>query len=167
MPGVYGQAAPVAMQPGDKALILGLKAIPGFFGSNIPGGGASSSEDPQGDYPQTLANNQASGPVVIAAMGGRHPATQRQLIWRVFGSGSINVSLQVSIDDVAANYVTIDTYNSSGNSGPRAVTADVDSAGQGGPGAQATLKILSAARFIRVINNGASSFTGIVDCTAL
>lgn len=167
MPGTYGSAAPVAIQPGDRALVLGLKNIPGFQGNVIPGGGASSSEDFEGDYAQTLGAGAASGPVVIAAMGGRHPSTQRQLIWRVFGVGSINVSLQVSIDDEAGNYVTIDTYSGIGNSGPRAITADVDSSGQGGPGAQGTLKILSAARFIRVINNAGGSFTGIVDVTAL
>jgi len=166
MPGQYGSFPPVAMQPGDRALVLGLRNIPGFQGSVTPGGSGSST-DSEGDYPQTLASGQASGPVVIAAMGGRHPSTQRQLIWRVFGAGSINVSLQVSIDDVAANYVTIDSYNSSGNSGARAITADVDSSGQGGPGAQSTLKILSAARFIRVLNNAGGSVTAIVDCTAL
>ena len=165
MPGQYGSAAPVAIQPGDKALLLGYKFIPGFVGSSVPGGNSSSAQDTEGDYADTLTAGQASGPVVIAAMGGRHPATQRQLIWRVFNAGASNVSLQVSIDDVAANYVTIDTYNSTGNSGPRVITADNSSSSP--PNTQATLKNLSAARFIRVINNAASSVTAIVDCTAL
>jgi hypothetical protein len=164
MPGVYGVAAPVAIQPGDRALVLGLRNIPGFQGSVTPGG-TGSSTDSEGDYPQTLAAGQASGPVVIASMGGRHPVTQRQLIWRVFGSGSLNVSLQVSIDDVAANYVTIDTYDSTGNSGSRVIAADIGASAQ--PGSQATIKNLGSARFIRVINNAAGSVTAIVDVTSM
>jgi len=166
MPGVYGVTAPVALQPGDRALILGLKNIPGFQGNVPPGGSASSSEDAQGDYPQTLTAGQASGPVVIAAMGGRHPQTQRQLIWRVFASGTPDIALQASIDDVDANYTTIDTYNSAGNSGPRVLVADIQSTGNP-PQAQATGKNLGSARFLRVKNLGASSVTAIVDCTSL
>lgn len=165
MPGTYGSAAPVAIQPGDRALILGYKNIPAFAGNVVPGGNASSAQDSEGDYADTLGAGKASGPVVIAAMGGRHPSTQRQLIWRVFNAGASNISLQVSIDDVAANYVTIDTYNGSGNSGPRVITADNSASSP--PNAQATLKNLSAARFIRVLNNAAGSVTAIVDCTAL
>ena len=166
MPGVYGKSAPVAMQPGDRALVLGLKNIPGFFGSVIPGGHASSTEDPEGDYSQTLSDNQASGPVVIAAMGGRHPSTQRQLIWQVYATTSVGLDLQVATADNDEDYVTIDSYTGSANSGPRCITADVDSSGNGGPGAQGTLQILSSARFIRVKDTGSGS-TAIVAVTAL
>jgi hypothetical protein len=166
MPGVYGSAAPVAMQPGDRALVLGLRNIPGFQGSVIPGGNAASSEDSGGDYAQSLMASQASGPVVIAAIGGRHPATQRQLIWEVSAKGTVGLNLQVATIDQDSHYVTIDTYSGTGNSGPRAITADINSTGDGGPGALATLKILSSARFIRVQDTGSGS-TAIVAVTAL
>jgi len=166
MPGVYGSAAPVALQPGDRALVLGYKNIPGFVGSSVPGGNASSQEDPEGDYAQTLTANQKSGPVVIAAMGGRHPSTQRQLIWQVYASGSVGLNLQVATADNDGDYVTIDTYSGSGNSGPRVITADINASGDGGPGTQASLKILSSARFIRVQDTGSGS-TAIVTVTSL
>ena len=166
MPGVFGMTETVAMQPGDRALVLGLRNIPGFFGNVLPGGVKASTEDPKGDYPQTLSAGQASGAVVIAAMGGRHPATQRQLIWQVYPAGSAGLSLQVSTTKDASDFVTIDTYTGSTPSGPRVITADVDSSGQGGPGAQATLKVLSSARFIRVLDTGSGS-TAVVAVTAL
>ena len=166
MPGIYGQTPPVSMQPGDRALVLGLRNIPGFQGNVIPGGNAASSEDSGGDYAQSLTASQASGPVVIAAMGGRHPSTQRQLIWEVSTKGIVGLNLQVATVDQDSHYVTIDTYSGTGNSGPRAITADVNSAGHGGPGALATLQILSSARFIRVKDTGSGS-TAIVAVTAL
>lgn len=157
----YGVGAPVSIQPGDRALLLGSESIPGFFGSGGSGYSAPGSA-------VTLQASQASRPVVIAAMGGRHPATQRQLIWRVFPTGSVNLLLQVSIDNEDVNYVTIDSYSGNTNSGARVITADVDAAGQGGPAAQGTAKILSAARFIRVKEgSGSSPATAIADCTAL
>jgi hypothetical protein len=166
MPGIYGKAAPVAMQPGDRALVMGLRKIPGFQGNVTPGGNGSSN-DSQGDYPETLGAGQASGPVVIAAMGGRHPSTQRQLIWQVYPTGTADLNLQVATADNDADYVTIDTTGSiSADSGPRVITADVDSSGEGGPGAQATLKVLSSARFIRVKDSGSGS-TAIVAVTSL
>jgi hypothetical protein len=167
MPGTYGHGAPIAMQPGDRALLVGHEFIPGFQG-NIPPSGNGSSTDSEGDYPETLLAGQASGPVVIAAMGGRHPSTQRQLIWRVFplNGGAVNVSLQASIDDVAANYTTIDTYNGTGNSGPRELVADIQNSGTP-PQPQSAGKNLGAARFLRVINNAGSSATLIADCTSL
>ena len=64
-------AETVAMQPGDRALLLGLQNIPGFFGNVIPGGGSASTEDPNGDYTQTLTAGAAGRIVVIAAMGGK------------------------------------------------------------------------------------------------
>lgn len=165
MPGVYGKYSAVAMQPGDRALVVGLKYIPGFFGNVAPGGNGSTT-DPDGDYPETLAANAASGPVVISAMGGRHPSTQRQLIWQVYPKGTVGLDLQVATADNAEDYVTIDTYSGSSNSGPRCITADINSTGDGGPGKQATLGILSAARFIRILDTGSGS-TAIVAVTSL
>ena len=164
MPGVYGQTAPVAIQPGDRALVLGLRNIPGFQGSVVPGGGTSSTEDPNGDYSQTLTASQKSGPVVIAAMGGRHPSTQRQLIWQVYAKSSVGLNLQVATADNDGDYVTIDTYSGSTNSGPRVVAADIGTAPE--PGAQATIKNLGSARFIRVQDTGSGS-TAIVTVTSL
>ena len=123
MPGVYGNYPAVSMQPGDRALVVGWKYIPGFFGNVTPGGNGSTT-DPDGDYPETLAANAASGPVVISAMGGRHPSTQRQLIWQVYPKGTVGLDLQVATADNAEDYVTIDTYSGSSNSGPRVITAD-------------------------------------------
>ena len=165
MPGVYGSAASVAMQPGDRALVLGLKFIPGFLGSVQPGGTLSSAEsDPEGDYPQRLTAGQASGPVVIAAMGGRHPSTQRQLIWQVYANSAVGLNLQVATADNPGDYVTIDTYSGTGNSGPRVIGADIGTAAE--PGSQATIKNLGAARFIRVLDTGSGS-TAIVAVTSL
>ena len=164
MPGVYGNYPAVSMQPGDRALVVGLKYIPGFFGNVTPGGNGSST-DPDGDYPETLAANAASGPVVISAMGGRHPSTQRQLIWQVYPKGTVGLDLQVATADNAEDYVTIDTYSGSSNSGPRVITAD-NTATTNVPCPQATAKILSAARFIRILDTGSGS-TAIVAVTSL
>ena len=166
MPGVYGNYPAVSMQPGDRALVVGLKYIPGFFGNVAPGGNGSTT-DPDGDYPETLAANAASGPVVISAMGGRHPSTQRQLIWQVYPKGTVGLDLQVATADNAEDYVTIDTYSGSSNSGPQMYYRRLNStATTAVPGPQATAKILSAARFIRILDTGSGS-TAIVAVTSL
>ena len=160
MPGVYGTHAPVSLQPGDVAYVLGTKAIYGFQGS-----GGSGSPNLSLDQPQALTAGQASGPVVISAMGGRHPSTQRQLIWEVIPTGAVTLALQVAIRDLAGDYVTIDTYSSSSASGPRVIPSDMGTS-PGTPEAQSTAKILSASRFIRVIDTGSGS-TAIVPVTCL
>jgi len=156
----------VAMQPGDRALLLGLQNIPGFFGNVIPGGGSASTEDPNGDYTQTLTAGAAGRIVVIAAMGGRHPVTQRQLIWQVYPVGTAGFNLQVSTTAKAADFVTIDTYSGSTNSGPRVISSENNTTGLASPEAQSTAKILSAARFIRVVDTGSGS-TAVVAVTSL
>lgn len=157
--GIYGTNPSRSIYPGDLALLMGTAVIPGFFGTSASGGPGGTNE------PQTLAASQASSPVVIAAAPDGHPVTQRQLVWRVFPTGTANLALQVSTDDVGANYVTIDSVSTSSGA-VRVITADNSSSNP--PGAQATNKNLSSARFIRVKeNSGSGSAVAIVDVTAL
>lgn len=158
----YGVGAPVALQPGDKGLLLGTEPVYGFFGS-----GGSGAPNLSQENPVTLQEGKAARPLIIAAMGGRHPQTQRQLVWRVFPTGSANLNLQVSIDDVDANYITIDSYSGSTASGPRVIVADIQNTGNP-PQAQSTGKNLATARFIRVKEgSGSAPATAIADCTCL
>jgi hypothetical protein len=160
MSGIYGKAAPQAIYPGWRGLLMGLRSVPGFFGS-----GGSGAPNLASVSPETLPASTASGPVVIAAAPQGHPPTQRQLIWRVFPTGSVNLNLQVSIDDVDANYITIDNYTGSSNSGSRVIAADIGSSAP--PGPQLSIKILSSARFIRVKEgSGTASATAICDCVS-
>lgn len=157
--GQYGINPSRSIYPGDLALLMGTAAIPGFFGTGASGGPGGTQE------PQSLAANQASSPVVIAAAPDGHPVTQRQIVWRVFPTGTANLYLQVSTDDVDANYVTIDSVASSSNT-VRVITADNSSSNP--PGPQGTNKNLSSARFIRVKeSSGDGAAVAIVDVTAL
>jgi len=159
--GIYGKAAPRSILPGDTAVLIGLAAIPGFFGSG--GSGSRSSGNAQAGV---LPESTASSPVVIAARPGDRGSSQRQLIWRVNNiSGEVSLNLQVSIDDVNANYVTIDSVSGASTNQVRNITADIDSSGHGGPAAQGTSKVLASARFIRVVEGGAGSATCICDVT--
>lgn len=146
--GFYGVSPAVSIYPGTVGLVLGQPALPG---------------SPVTKSAQTLLASGKSSPIVIAAQPGFHPSTQRQLIWRVFPTGSVNINLQVSVDDVDANYQTIDTYSGS-SATVRTITAD--NSATASPAAQTATKILSAARFIRVVeNSGDATATAIVDVT--
>ena len=141
--------------PGDTGVLLGHKAIYGFQGS-VPSGGYN----PGASGPSTLADNGVSRTIAIAARPGDHPSTQRQLIWRVkMITGTAALNLQVSVD--GTDFVTIDTVSTSSDS---IRTIPGDYAVAGGPAAQATSKILSSARFIRVQDTG-SGTNAYVDVT--
>ena len=141
--------------PGDTGVLLGHKAIYGFQGS-VPSGGYN----PGVDGPSTLADSGVSRTIAIAARPGDHPSTQRQLIWRVkMITGTAALNLQVSVD--GTDFVTIDTVSTSSDS---IRTIPGDYAAAGGPAAQATSKILSSARFIRVQDTG-SGTNAYVDVT--
>jgi len=122
-----------SIYPGDIGTFMGQLAIAGTSiaaaNESLPAGGSSRT-------------------VVIAAAAYGHPVTQRQIIWQVFGSGSLDIQLEGSIDGV--NFEVVDTYSGTGNSGPRIVQADT--AATAGPQALSAAKIVSAARFWRVYN---------------
>ena len=138
---------PGSMYPGDKGLLLGQRAVPGFFG-NIASGVA----DLANDNASTLAASGVSRTMAIAAFTGGHGNSQRQLIWRVKKiSGTAGINLQVSIDG-ATDWTTIDTYTGTADS-VRTISADSASS----PEAQSSSKVLSAARFIRAQDTGSGS----------
>jgi len=144
---LYHIGAPQSIYPRDIGTFMGLRAI--------PGGPA----DREVDTDELFPAGDSSRPVVIAALHGNHPTTQRTIIWRVFGlgSGSCDIQLQASIDDVDANYVTIDTATSDGQ---RHVQAD------GVTGAQGTPALVSSARFWRIHNAG-STVTLLADMNCM
>jgi len=143
---LFGQGDPVSIYPGDIGTFVGLRAIPG---------GPVSRET---DTDELLPSGEASRPVVIAAAAYGHPSTQRTIIWRVLGlgSGAANLQLQASIDNVDANYETVDTATANGQ---RHVQAD------GVTGPQGTPALVSSARFWRVYNAG-SAVTILADMSA-
>lgn len=145
---------PGQILPGDLGLLLGQKAVPGFFG-NVASGAA----DLANNNASTLAPNGVSRTIAINPRVGNHPATQRQLVWRVrLITGTAGLNLQVSTDG-ANDWTTIDTYTGTTDS-VRTITGDYAAAG--GPAAQSTSKILSSARFVRVQDTG-SGTTAWVD----
>jgi hypothetical protein len=137
---LYGNTPPQSIYPGQLGTMMGVRAIPGT---------------PVAAANETFAGSAKSRPVVIAAQPGFHPSTQRQVTWRVFGSGSLDINLQASIDDKDANYVTVANYTGTGNSGSLIVQADIAAAA--GPQAQSVAQIVSSARFWRVVNAGSST----------
>lgn len=144
---IYGQFPTQSLYPGSVGKLLGVNAVPGT---------------PITAANETLPAHTATSVIVVAARPGDHASTQRQITWRIFGSTS-GIQLQASIDEVAANYVTIDTSAGSPSTEIRVVQADNSSTA--GPGLQSALKIVSSARFFRVLNNNGSPFTGTIDLT--
>ena len=59
------------------------------------------------------------------------------------------------MDDVAANYITVDT--SAGTAGAEVRVIQADNSATSGPGLQSALKIVSSARFFRVLNTNGST----------
>jgi hypothetical protein len=144
--------------PGDTGVLLGHKAIYGFQGS-VPSGGYN----PGANGPSTLATSGVSRTIAIAARPGDHPSTQRQLIWRIKHiTGTAALNLQVSVD--GSDFITVDTVSTMTDS-TRVIGAE-RGAVTAIPDAQATAKILSSARFIRVQDTG-SGTTAYVDVTCM
>jgi hypothetical protein len=139
-------AAPISIYPGSVGQFLGTNFVPG--------------SPPVTGY-ELFPASGVSRTVVIPAIVGGHATTQRQIIWRVFGVGSLGaIQLQCSIDNVDANFVTVDSYTGTGNSGSQTIQSG------GVTGSQATDEVVSAARFWRIVNAGAT--VGIVaDMTCL
>jgi hypothetical protein len=161
--GLYGSGPrcinPVhSIYPGMVGKMLGTSALPGT---------------PVVAQNETLPSGEASAPIVVPSQPGFHPSTQRQITWRVFGAGTASTAepleLQASVDEVATNYVTIDTSIGAASPEIRCVTADISA--DLGPDLQAVKRIVSSARFFRVFNpNGGvgsppvgGDFTGTVD----
>ena len=151
---LYGEA-PQSIAPGQIGTFMGIRAIP-----STPIVAANESIPATVSSPPSVG---ASRPVVIAANVGGHGSTQRQIIWRVFGTVAVNINLEASIDDVPANYVVVDNYTGTGNSGARVIQADLSTAD--GPQAQSVAKIVSSARFWRVTNAGATAVSITADMT--
>jgi hypothetical protein len=150
---VPNPAHPGMILPGDRGLLLGQKAIPGFQGT----GGNNLSVDNAG----VLTAGQNSRSIAIAARPGDHPSTQRQLIWRVrLITGTAGLDLQVSIDPLS-DWTTIDTYSGTADS-VRVIGAERGAAASNLPAALSAAAILSSARFVRVLDTG-SGTTAFVD----
>ena len=145
--GIYGINTVQNLYPGQTKRVLGTTALPGT---------------PVTAANETLAAGQASSPVVIASQPGAHPSTQRQITWRVFGNVA-GLKLQGSVDNVDANYQTVDT--SVGESGPEVRTVPAEQSAAPGPGLQTATKVVSSARFWRVLNSNGSPISGAVDIT--
>jgi len=145
--GIYGINQVQTLYPGQTKNMLGIAALPGT---------------PVTAANETLAASQASSPVVVASQPGFHPSTQRQITWRVFGNVA-GLKLQASVDNVDANYQTVDT--SAGSSGPEVRIVPAEHSATPGPGLQSTAMVVSSARFFRVLNSNASPISATVDIT--
>ena len=145
--GIYGKNSGKSIYPGSTGILLGTTALPGTQVTAAH---------------ETLPANTASSYVVVAARPGGFGSTQRQITWRIFGDVS-GLQLQASVDEVDANYVTIDT--SVGTSTPEVRVIQADISATSGPGAQSALKIVSSARFFRVKNASGSPISATVDIT--
>lgn len=145
--GIYGINTVQTLYPGQTKRMLGTTALPGTHVVTAN---------------ETLAAGHASSPVVVASQPGAHPSTQRQITWRIFNDVA-GLKLQASVDDVDANYVTVDT--SSGVSGTEVRTVPAEQSATPGPGLQTATKIVSSARFFRVLNSNGSPISGAADIT--
>lgn len=147
--GIFGNNAVQTLYPGQTKNMLGVAALPGT---------------PVTAAHETLAASQASSPVVVASQPGGSPSTQRQITWRVFStSGIAGFKLQASVDNVAANYVTVDT--SVGGVAVEVRTVPAEQSAAPGPGLQTATKIVSSARFFRVLNSNGSPESATIDVT--
>lgn len=147
--GIYGVNQGKSINAGQTRNMLGIEALPGT---------------PVVAAHETLPANTASSPVTIVAQVGGHPSTQRQILWRVFSaSGIAGFKLQASVDDVAANYVTIDT--SAGGVAVEVRTVPAEQTATAGPGLQTATKIVSSARHFRVLNSNGSPESATIDIT--
>lgn len=147
--GIYGVNQGRSINAGQTRKLLGTTALHGT---------------PVVAANETLAASQASSPVVIVAQVAGHPSTQRQVIWRIFSaSGIAGFKLQASVDDVAANYETIDT--SVGGTAVEVRTVPAEQSAAPGPGLQTATKVVSSARFFRVLNSNGSPESATIDIT--
>jgi len=112
-----------------------------------------------GPTAENLPGNAASVPIVIAPRTPNQNSL-RTVVWRAFPAGAtVDLAFQVSIDANPLNFVTVDTYSGTGNSGNREIQADQVT------GAQSAA--MSSARFCRVLNlSGTAVSSLIVDFTA-
>jgi Mrp family chromosome partitioning ATPase len=138
--GLFGVAQPISIYPGQIGTMFGAAPMPT---------GPTGLQATQFD---TVIAGAQSRPVVIAAVSGGFSTSQNQVIWRVFATGAVNVSLLASVDGNDADYVVIDNWTGTGNSGPRIIQADYDATP--GPAPIVTAKIVSAARFFICQNSG-------------
>lgn len=146
--GIYGVNQGQAIYPGQTKNMLGTKALPGT---------------PVTDAHETLPAATASSYVVVPAQTPLG-STQRQITWRVFStSGIAGFKLQASVDNVAANYVTVDT--SVGGVAVEVRTVPAEQSAAPGPGLQTATKVVSSARFFRVLNSNGSPQTATIDIT--
>lgn len=93
-----------SIYPGQNTLAVGYPAI-------APGGPSALAAD----QPEVITAGYKSIPVCVAPAPGNHGYTQRQLSWQiVFGVAPSVASLilQGSINDVDAEYQTVDTSTS-------------------------------------------------------
>lgn len=126
--------------PGQNALVVGFPAIP-------PGGPSALAND-QGE---SLATAYKSIPVCVApvaGMGVGYP--QRQISWQTvftLAASALTLILQGSINDVDAEYQTVDTSSATGGE---------------------TRTVASNMRFFRVLGSSVTgACTGTVKITAL
>jgi hypothetical protein len=144
--GIFGINAVKNLYPGQIRKMLGKVGLPGTLVT---------------DANESLPALTASSPVVIASQPGAHPSTQRQITWRISGNVA-GLALQGSLDNVAANYQTVDT--SVGNAdGIEVRTVPADNSATPGPGLQTATKIVSSARFWRVYNTTDGAVVATVD----
>jgi len=137
-------AAPQSIYPGSVGVLLGTQAIPAT---------------PVTAANETIANGAVSRTVVVAARPEGHPSSQRQIIWQIFGSSSVTLALQGSIDGI--NFVTVDTFTGTASTTAtiRPVLAEV-----GGTTGTVT-GIVSSFRYWQVKNTGASPVSVTVTIT--
>lgn len=153
---LYGVGPSISILPGSTGVLMGQKAIVG-----TPFTTQTAEALPVGDF---------SRPVVIQGRPSGHPVTQRQGVLRLFptaGSPPETTSLviQVSIDDVPANYVTIATLSDFGASNVQ-YTIQADGTSGDGTSGDAASAILSCYRFVRIGNSGAEPVNVFADFTS-
>lgn len=170
---LYNVGSPQSIYPGSVGTFMGSRAIPGFAT------GFATGPDLSVDRPEVLPAGGVSRPVVIAAQFGRHPSTQRQLVWRTFftdesllsppgpGLSPTTLWLEASIDNKDENYVVI-----------AAVTGDVNfqmaipndpSTGEiedAGSPPTTIYPYLSSYRYLRIKNAGSAAVAIISDCAS-
>ena len=146
--GLFGVAPAISIFPGQRGLMFGSHGMPT---------GPTALQTVQ---PDVAGAGAISRPVVIASVPSGIPTSQRQIIWRVFGTGSLNISLLASVDGIEGNFVVISNYTGTGNSGPLIVQSD------NGSGPATTVLAVGAFRYFACENTGALSVSLYSDITA-
>jgi len=102
MPAYGNTINAVSVYPQQNTIVVGLPALPGVVGLTS-------------DRTEAIAAGYKSIPVCVAGTMGIHGYTGRQITWQVVygvAPAAISLVLQGSINDVDAEYQTVDTSTS-------------------------------------------------------